>query len=193
MVEIIGDMPRDKFKHLKVWCRCECGKEFEANSYMVRSGKRTSCGCLASKHLSEARTRHGQAANETPEYRAWGGMLARCRSKSGVVFSRYGARGIRVCKEWEESFESFFAYIGPRPSPDHSLDRINNDGNYEPGNVRWATKKQQARNKRLTRIIEIDGEKLPLADFADRYGLPRWKVVQRIDRGWEPKRSLEVV
>jgi hypothetical protein len=94
-------------------------------------------------------TRHGHASarTATPTYRVWKGMLERCRNKKNIGFKYYGARGISVCESWE-IFENFLADMGDRPALDLSLDRINNDGNYEPGNCRWATKKEQANNQR---------------------------------------------
>ena len=123
-------------------CRCECGVEKPFQGGDLRVGKVVSCGCF--RH--EVHTRHG--LHGTREYGIWSGMIARCTNPSNTAFGYYGARGITVCDEWRSSFESFLEHIGPRPSPKHSVDRINNDGNYEPGNVRWATAKEQANNKR---------------------------------------------
>lgn len=117
-------------------CRCDCGVEKEIWAGNLRSGSRKSCGC--------SRTKHGMWT--TPEYRAWQSMLNRCRNPNNQKqWKNYGGRGIEVKFT---SFEEFFAEVGKRPSPKHSIDRINNDGHYEPGNVRWATKKQQTQNRR---------------------------------------------
>ena len=88
-------------------------------------------------------------ASNTPEYRTWAGMKNRCLNPNNPRYKSYGGRGISVCSEWIESFSAFLSHVGLKPSPLHSIDRINNDGNYEPGNVRWATAKEQARNTRV--------------------------------------------
>lgn len=124
----------------------------------------------------------------TAERVVWRGMLDRCNNEKSTSYVNYGGRGIRVCPEWEASYEAFLASVGPRPSPSHTLDRIDNDGNYEPGNVRWATPSQQARNKRNTVWVEIDGQKMALVDAAEKLGLSPVTVDNRIRRGMPPER-----
>jgi hypothetical protein len=125
-----------------VWhCRCDCGNEAVVPGFELRTGQIRSCGCL----LKEATTKHGMSG--TPEFFIWWGMQDRCMRTTTAYYDRYGGRGISVCKEWRDSFAAFYRDMGPRPSPKHSLDRVNNDGNYEPGNCRWATKKEQAANR----------------------------------------------
>jgi len=131
-----------------VWrCRCDCGKELEALSCNLASGNTASCGCLRSELNIETWTTHGHAAANTPEYQSWSAMMARVRSKTGRRYRDYGARGITVCERWL-IFENFLADMGARP-PRTSIDRIDNNGNYEPGNCRWATPSQQNANKRV--------------------------------------------
>lgn len=99
--------------------------------------------------------KHGHAlgSGKSPEYRCWRWVMARCYNRKSRNYPRYGARGIRVCPEWRRDFLAFFAHVGPRPSPQHSLDRFpDNDGNYEPGNVRWATAEEQARNRSTSKL-----------------------------------------
>jgi hypothetical protein len=96
--------------------------------------------------LSETKTTHGQT--RTSEYYTWTNMKSRCSNENVESFQWYGARGIKVCEEWAESFEAFFEHVGRKPGPEYSIDRIDSDGDYEPGNVRWATWTEQARNKR---------------------------------------------
>lgn len=127
----------------------------------MRQGKSRSCGCLKDESArarcsnpdTHPATRHGHAKNytgtESSEYRAWRAAKHRCCSPKNRYWKDYGGRGIEMAPEWQESFEAFLAYIGPRPSPAHSIDRFpDNDGHYEPGNVRWATAKEQASNRR---------------------------------------------
>lgn len=126
-------------------CRCECGKEREALGRDLRCGRTTSCGCKKSERARTAAQTHGRAG--TPEYRSWQSMLTRCTNPSYHRFDRYGGRGITVCAAWANSFERFMADMGQRPAGT-TLDRFpNNDGNYEPGNCRWATPAQQRQNR----------------------------------------------
>ena len=120
----------------------------------------------------------------TVEYRAWSCMLTRCYQPNFVHYGNYGGRGITVCAEWRASYAAFLAHVGRRPSPEHSLDRIDSRGNYEPGNCRWATRKEQARNTRRNRLVTIAGETLPIAAWAERYGVPRARISARLRAGW---------
>ena len=121
--------------------------------------------------------------NKTPEYIAWENMLRRCsgRSKDSVY---YASRGIKVCDQWKLSFTNFLRDMGSRPSPRHTLDRIDNDGDYEPGNVRWATMKQQSRNKRNNNQITFGGRTACIAEWADILGVPYRRLQERLRKGW---------
>lgn len=124
------------------------------------------------------------------EYRAWSGMRTRCRNPKFVDWMIYGGRGIKVCDRWN-SFAMFFADIGAKPSPRHSVDRIDSDGNYEPGNCRWATAKEQANNWRTrNRKLTFNGETLPLPEWAARLGVTRESLRDRIDSGWSLQKAL---
>ncbi len=127
----------------------------------------------------------------TPEYDAWVSMRARCENEARANYKHYGARGIRVCAAWRESFESFLADVGPRPSGRHSLDRIDNQGNYEPGNVRWATWIEQNRNRRNTWWVTIRGERMPLTEAVERFRVVgEITARKRIERGWPDEDAL---
>lgn len=118
----------------------------------------------------QKRKTHGQSYG--PEYQAWKGIKRRCLNAKAKNYHHYGGRGITVCDAWRDSFAAFFAYVGPRPSPKHSIDRYpDNNGNYEPGNVRWATQSQQCRNTRANRQVEYRGERMPLVALAERTGI----------------------
>lgn len=136
---------------------------------------------------------HGEAKKGgwTPEYVAWRSMKARCLIPSSSSFHKYGARGIRVAPEWVDDFAAFVAHVGRRPGPGYSLERKDNEGHYEPGNVRWATSKEQARNRRSSRMITHAGETMTLAAWAERAGILVTTLKQRIDRaGWPMEKAL---
>ena len=127
-------------------CVCDCGAESEVQSGNLRSGKSKSCGCFNLAQIRKRNSTHG--LSRTPEYNAWLNMNKRCYNENDPRYKWYGARGIFVCPEWRHDFAQFLRDMGPKPSPKHSIDRINNDGNYEPRNCRWATWKQQQNNRR---------------------------------------------
>lgn len=132
---------------------------------------------------------HGMT--DSPEYRSWQRMKERCSNPRADSYHRYGGSGIKVCDLWIGSFEAFLADMGPRPSLNHSIDRTDNERNYEPGNCRWATRKEQNRNQRSNRIVELGGERISLAEAAERAGVEYFKARDRLNRGWSVDRALE--
>lgn len=133
-------------KRLGWLCVCDCGKQTHPPTAYLLNKKTESCGCQAREKIVAKAKTHGMEG--TPEYRAWRGMIRRCTYIKEARYDAYGGRGIKTCDEWRNSFSAFYAFMGNRPSKNHSVDRINVNGNYEPGNVRWATTKEQGRNKR---------------------------------------------
>ncbi len=127
-------------------CLCDCGNFIDVIGNSLRTGNTQSCGCLHKEQLSQRNYKHG--LSKSPEHDIWRSMIQRCTNKNNKRYKDWGGRGISVCPRWMV-FQNFYDDVGPRPSPKHSIDRFpNNNGNYEPGNVRWATAVQQAQNKR---------------------------------------------
>lgn len=165
-------------------CRCECGNVRDVRGEDLMSGNSTSCGCLQKQKAAERFLTHGgsRRSNRMPEYELWVRMRQRCANPNDHKFKDYGGRGIRVCSRWEESFESFFADMGPRPDHRHSIDRIDNDGNYEPGNCRWALPDIQGKNRRTVIWIETEGGPITASEYAHRNGINPKRLYKHMGR-----------
>jgi len=143
--------------------------------------------------MSKRPVRHGQAAGkQSPEYKTWASMIQRCTNPNSKVWDRYGGRGIRVCARWRHSFLAFLRDLGQRPSHRHSIGRINNDGHYEPGNVRWETATQQANNKRDNTNVTWQGKTMTLTQWARLLKIPRATLSARLNKlGWTVDRAFQ--
>lgn len=179
-------------KQGRLWrCLCDCGKEVVACSSSLRRGNKQSCGCLKRDRTRQANTRHGgcRDGRATREYTTWAGMNQRCYDPKTKAYHRYGGRGITVCDRWRNSFEAFLEDMGKKPAG-MSIDRIDNNGNYEPGNCRWATQREQTRNQRTNRWVTVNGETRVLVEWCEMVGLKQKLVLLRLHRGWTPEEAL---
>lgn len=170
-MQVIGRAEATKEGKARWKCLCFCGNKYEATGSHLRGGNGTSCGCLKGGRISEKISRHGLTG--TKEHKAWDSMIQRCTNKNDKDFHRYGGRGICVFEKWATSFEEFLSFMGNAPSKKHSLDRIDVNGNYEPGNCRWSDAKVQASNRRNS--VYADDEHVSL--LWDRFG--RTPIYQR--------------
>lgn len=156
-------------------CRCDCGLMcVKPSSYLLASDKKIphkSCGCWHRELNIAASTTHGYGKRTNPTYKVWVEMKLRCCNPRNRGYANYGGRGIMVCERWEHSFESFLADMGERPSKEYSIDRIDVNGNYEPSNCRWATKKEQCNNRRSNINITYNGKTKTLRQWCDELGL----------------------
>lgn len=167
-------------------CRCECGTIRRVRRSDVVSGRSTNCGCVRRKTMPAAQkdavTTHGMT--QKTEYQVWVDMRRRCHDPRRKDYVNYGARGIYVCSEWRESFEAFYRDMGPRPVGT-TLDRLQNSGPYEKKNCVWATRKAQERNKRTSRIVNIDGKRMTVAEACEVYGIKPRTASNRLNTmGW---------
>lgn len=169
--------------------RCTCGNEGVYKASDLLKGNTRSCGCLKRDLVVARNTTHG--LSRRAEYCAWNHMKARCSAPEGHKdYEAYAGRGITVCERWKDDFTAFFEDMGPRPGKGYSIDRIDVNGNYEPGNCRWATATTQARNKRDSVWIEFQGEHVSLQEWAERTGLDRKTIQWRLNQGWTVEKTL---
>ena len=183
----------DTLQTSKWLCRCDCGTERMVAKRDLKRGHSSSCGCLKREMAPffHRKHGHGRPKAQTPTYKSWSEMIARCSNPKSKIYRYYGGRGIAVCERWR-SFENFLADMGERP-PERSLDRIDTNGNYEPKNCRWATKVQQMRNMRSNHLIEYHGEMLPLIVVAERVGINSSTLATRLDRGMPLEKALKPI
>ena len=171
-----------KLSHLKWTCLCDCGEVTDIGRSRLLAGQ-VSCGCKEA-----VKTTHGKSG--TAIYRIWKHMIDRCENERDAGFYRYGGRGITVCERWKV-FENFYADMGDRPRG-RSIDRIDNNGNYEPSNCRWATWTEQGCNKRNNRIVSVNGRSFPLSQACREYSIDVRVAAARLRNGWSEHDALTV-
>lgn len=192
---VVHEKPKSETCGRMVLCRCDCGAEITIPFKSIRTGNTSSCGCLRREMVGAKNSKHGARKRDgsgPPEYTIWKQMRARCNNPNAEKYPLYGGRGIAVDPRWDD-FEVFLADVGRRPSPRHSIDRIDNDGNYEPGNVRWATPKEQARNKTNNVRVLFDGKMVTITELAEIHAICPLLLSQRIRRGWTLERALNEI
>lgn len=179
---VIREIERDKYNGRQFACKCDCGNTCNVSFNSLRMRHKMSCGCL----FKELRITHGMSRKRI--YHIWQGMKQRCFDKNATHYKDYGGRGITVCERWLK-FENFLEDMGERPEG-KSLDRINNNGDYEPENCSWATNKEQSNNQRMNRNVCFNGETHNMMEWSKILGFNYQTVISRIYKGWDVKRAF---
>ena len=180
---------KNKTRHAKWLCVCQCGNKIEAFATNLKTGNTQSCGCLNKQLIAKRSTTHN--SSHTTEYKAWDSMKHRCYNKNYHLYHRYGARGIKVCDSWVNSFENFLNDMGLKPTPSHSLDRINNDLEYSKSNCRWASISDQANNRSNNIHLTFNNKTLTCSQWAKTTGIKSATIRARIQRyGWSIEDAL---
>lgn len=172
-------------------CHCDCGNTAVVMAGNLRSGHSRSCGCLSVETARVESTTHGMS--DTRLYHIWRSMIQRCEDLGCAAYTNYGGRGISVCEEWRRDFKAFHDHVSMLEhygKKGYSLDRINNNGNYEPGNVKWSTVGEQVRNTRANIHLTHDGKTQCVSDWAREMGMPRGTLRKRLHLGWPTERAL---
>mgnify|MGYP003385258519 CR=1 FL=1 len=178
-----GSVPR-------VECLCDCGEVKIVNAYSLKGGGIKSCGCLRSITFNKTFTKHGNArSRRTKEYQAWRGMIARCNGNCSQEY--YLEKGITVSPEWISDFPAFLSHVGMAPTSRHTIDRIDNGLGYQPGNVRWATPKEQARNRDNGVYVVVDGVRMLLVEASEKYSIRASIVRDRLAAGWPDEAAVK--
>lgn len=176
----------------KVLCKCDCGRtEREVRKYDLTNGTSLMCRRCS---VALSKTTHGASpyGKASPEYNTWVHMIQRCHNPKNKDYKNYGGRGIEVCEMWKDSFEAFLLMVGKRPTLEHTIERIDSNGNYEPGNVRWATRFEQNQNTRSNVKLTIDNETKTVSEWSrdSRCSVSMFTIYKRLDRGWDAERAV---
>lgn len=207
---VFGFLAVESFSHSGngAWwnCRCDCGAVVKLRACALLSNNNKSCGCKKAVLMAAHSTKHGEGGGkscaESREYIVWKRMKARCLNPKERGYENYGGRGITICAGWMKSFPAFLKDMGRAPSDEHSIDRINNNGNYScgecdecrgkgwPSNCRWATDEQQSSNKRSNRMVIYLGEQLTVAQLARKTGIIAYTLYRRLNKQMTPEQAV---
>lgn len=185
---VLGYVGLNVHGHATWLCRCDCGQHRVVARGGLVTGTSRSCGCLQRDRATEEKLTHGMS--DTREYACWRAIITRCENQNLPQYKDYGGKGIAVCERWRHSFENFRADMGPRPTLEHSIDRIDNDGPYSPDNCRWATFTEQMNNTRRNVYLEFQGERLTIIQWARKLHIHYSALYYRIRAGWGVERAL---
>lgn len=188
---VVSKADSDRNGNAKWNCQCDCGNTTVSHGFSLRNGASKSCGCLTTEQLVERNSTHG--LSDTPEYPVWAGMLQRCNNSNNFKYHIYGGRGISVCERWHH-FDAFYADMGPRPSPDHSIERLDRNGNYCPENCIWATVQEQNNNKSNNHYVEYSGRTMTITQAITEAGnrVDLATARGRLTRGWSVENTVEI-
>ena len=194
--EVFARLTLTSFSHKQkgqhYWnCVCICGKEAKIRRSSLLAGTTTSCGCRNQEVRGHKTHGESHGKNKTLEWNSWLSMIQRCENPRAKEYPCYGGRGIKIDPKWRASYAAFLEDMGRRPTPEHTLDRIDVNGNYEPGNCRWSDWKGQGRNRRNNIMLTYKGVTACLPEWADKVGLTRQSLVNRLLNGWTLQRALE--
>lgn len=185
---VVVSVGKDKRNNILWDCICECGNRRVVRTSDLTSGKTKSCGCDIGDRISNGRSKNWYNNKFTPKeikllYDSYLKMKGRCYNVKRKDYERYGGRGIIVCDRWLESFDNYYEDMGNKPSPNHSVDRIDNNGNYEPSNCKWSTYAEQNRNRRDSFWVEHGGKRMVISDWAKLLGIDRGSIKARLKKG----------
>ncbi|WP_179022022.1 hypothetical protein [Winogradskyella forsetii] len=204
-IEIKSDLTGQTFSRLKVlsyegrnkqydslWkCECDCGTIKTIRGGVLKNGHTQSCGCLQKERTSVAKTTHGLINDNYKLYKVWIGIKQRCNNPNSKSYTDYGGRGIKICNEWENSFEVFHKWaIEEGYKIGLTIERVLVDGNYEPSNCKWIHKKWQSKNRTSSVLITHEGETKSASEWSELTRIPSKVITQRIRRGWNSKKTL---
>lgn len=188
---VIKQVDNDKHGNSYWSCLCDCGKKKIISGSHLRSGHTKSCGCLKVEKTIQRSTKHGhnKKGKVSRTYKTWLGMIQRCNNPNVKHYNNYGGRGIVICDRWKNSFENFLEDMGEAPVG-HQIDRIDNDQGYFKENCRWATRKEQNRNRRDNHLITFNGKTQCIADWAEETGIAEGNILYRLKHNWSIEKTL---
>lgn len=183
--------PITKAKSVNWLCQCDCGNTAIVRADHLTGNSIQSCGCLRLERVVAASIQHGMFG--TKIYSTWSRIVQRCTNPNNARYPDYGGRDIKICADWQESFEAFHLYVARLPhfsEKGYTIDRINNNGDYEPGNVRWATSTEQHRNTRKNRLLTFNAKTQCFSAWEEELGLRKGQIWERLHRGWSVEKTL---